>query len=405
MTSPPWSSTVKSIVAATLLVLAGLTLYWLRSLVPILALSLLAAYLLAPLIDLLERWLHLRRSLGVTLVYLLILAPVIVAPASFIPSLIAQLRNVELDVQQIVRDLLVWLQKPMHIGNFTFQLEWLYTQVSQALANFVSRLAPGTVTFIFSVAGRFVEGFLVLVFSSYFLIEGPGIVRWLVGVAPPGYEEDFRQLLLQINAVWNGFFRAQLLQALLFGSLVTLVMGALGIRSAVILGLVAGVMEIAPRVGHTMSAIIGTTIVFFEGSAYIRLGESNFWIALLILGVYMVLNEVDTNYLLPNLIGRRVHLSPMVILFGIVAGAVMGGVLGVVLATPVIGTLRVLVRYLYTKLFDLPTALPLPEEPLPRRSLLAKAKWPASVAGVTPLFSSKRVKHISIPKEDTDERS
>ncbi len=382
MSSPAWSPTTKAFAVALILFLTGLGIYLLRSLLPLLTAAFLIAYLLAPAVDWIQRR-GIPRGIATAAIYFLILLPVIIAPASVLTSLIQQLQNVQLDVQLLIKTILDFLSKPLQIGGYTVQLDWLYNQLSRSLGDLVPQLAPRTVSFIVSVAGGFVEGFLILVFSSYFLIEAPAIVSWIYNSAPPGYQMDVEHLLKQINLVWNGFFRAQLIQAFFFGGLVTLVMAALGIRSALLLGAIAGLLEIAPRVGHSLSAFIGTAIVFFEGSTYIQIG--NGWFALLVLVVYMALNELDSAYLLPNLIGRRVQLSPLIILLGIIAGAVIGGILGVILATPVIGTLRVLGRYVYSKLFDLPPYTPLPEEKLPQpRSWLTKPGQPSDPGGLLP---------------------
>jgi predicted PurR-regulated permease PerM len=77
---------------------------------------------------------------------------------------------------------------------------------------------------------------------------------------------------------------------------------------------------------------------------------------LIVLGLHVVFQQVDLNYLIPRIIGRRVHLHPMVVILGIVAGALLAGVLGVLLAAPTIASARLLGRYLKAYLFDLPPA-------------------------------------------------
>jgi hypothetical protein len=84
------------------------------------------------------------------------------------------------------------------------------------------------------------------------------------------------------------------------------------------------------------------------------------------------------NYLIPRIIGRQVHLPPVVVILGIVAGAAMAGVLGIALAAPTISSSRVIGRYIYANLFDLdpfpaPAATPLPP-PDPRWWQIKKRK-------------------------------
>jgi hypothetical protein len=92
---------------------------------------------------------------------------------------------------------------------------------------------------------------------------------------------------------------------------------------------------------------------------------------------FVVFNEIDTAYILPNLVGRRLRLPPMVVLMGVIAGASLGGVLGIFLAAPTLSTLRVLSSYIYRKLLDIEPAVVVkepakpPPPPTPRERLTA----------------------------------
>jgi predicted PurR-regulated permease PerM len=91
---------------------------------------------------------------------------------------------------------------------------------------------------------------------------------------------------------------------------------------------------------------------------------------LIVIGLHLVYQQFDLNYLIPRIIGRSVHLPPLVVILGIVTGAVLAGVLGILLAAPTIASARVLGRYVYANLFDMdpfsrPAAPPL-QPPNPR---------------------------------------
>ena len=74
---------------------------------------------------------------------------------------------------------------------------------------------------------------------------------------------------------------------------------------------------------------------------------------LILIGLHLIFQQFDLNYLIPRIIGRRVHLPPLVVILGVVIGAALAGVLGVVLAAPTIASARILGRYVYANLFDL----------------------------------------------------
>jgi predicted PurR-regulated permease PerM len=106
-----------------------------------------------------------------------------------------------------------------------------------------------------------------------------------------------------------------------------------------------------PNWGYSISGAIGIIFAYFQGSTYIPLPHWAF--ALLIALFYFVMWQIDTNYLVPRIIGNRLRLPPAVIIVGIIAGASVGGALGLLLAAPTIATNRVLGSYLYRRLLDL----------------------------------------------------
>ncbi|MGQ9518417.1 MAG: AI-2E family transporter, partial [Anaerolineae bacterium] len=140
-----------------------------------------------------------------------------------------------------------------------------------------------------------------------------------------------------------------------------------------ILGLLAGVLEVIPNFGPVLAAVPAILLALFQGSRFIPVG--NAWFALVIAGAYVLIQQIENNYLVPRIIGRSVKLHPVVVLVGAVAGAYLGGILGVFLAAPVIASARVLGRYLYHKVLDMepfePVLVPLREpEPMPIAGML-----------------------------------
>jgi predicted PurR-regulated permease PerM len=97
----------------------------------------------------------------------------------------------------------------------------------------------------------------------------------------------------------------------------------------------------------------------------------NWAFAILIVVLHMVFQQFDLNYLIPRIIGRRVHLPPIVVILGIVTGAVLAGILGIPLAAPTIASARVIGRYIYSNLFDLEPFPVEEEQPL----LSVNPKW------------------------------
>jgi predicted PurR-regulated permease PerM len=192
-------------------------------------------------------------------------------------------------------------------------------------------------------------GVFVLVISFYLIKDSAKLRAWLRDLPPAAYREDFRRLWHEINAIWGGFFRGQLLLALAVGIGVGLVGSAIGLPFALAMGVLAGLMEFLPPVGHTIWMVVAGLLAIFEGSTWLPI--PNWAMLLLVFGLHSLFAQFDFNYLIPRIIGRSIRLHPLVIILGIIAGASVAGVLGVFLAAPTIATSRVLGRYVFANLF------------------------------------------------------
>ncbi len=125
----------------------------------------------------------------------------------------------------------------------------------------------------------------------------------------------------------------------------------LGLPFALLMGIFAGLLEFFPSIGHGIWLVIASLLALILGSTWIPVPN---WVFLIIvLSFHLIFTQFDLNYLIPRIIGRSVHLPPLVVIIGIIAGASFAGVLGVVLAAPTIASLRVLGGYLYARIFDL----------------------------------------------------
>ena len=116
------------------------------------------------------------------------------------------------------------------------------------------------------------------------------------------------------------------------------------------MGVIAGLLEFLPSIGHAIWLTIATILGLFVGSTWMPI--PNWAFTLIIIGLHIFFQQFDINYLIPRIIGRRVHLPPLVVILGIVSGALLAGVLGVLLAAPTIASARVVGRYVYANLFD-----------------------------------------------------
>ncbi len=348
----PWSDTTKRIVVVGGAVLGVLFLYRFRQLLPPLVIAIILAYVLNPVVEFIIARAHLPRTAAVALLYLVLIILLALLPALLAPSLINQLKAVDLNIKQMAEDFDHFLSQPLYLLGYRLELEAAWQQVKGALQNLVSSIASRTITLLLNVVTSLVWLVFILVISFYILKDQPTIMRYIRQLIPPDYQADAHFLGAEINSIWSAFFRGQLILCLVVGLVVGIVMAAVGLRNAVALGVLAGVLEVLPNIGPVIAATPGVLIALLQGSTYLPLPP--FWFALLVTGLYILIQQVENNYLVPRIIGRSLNLHPLVVIVAVVAGANLGGVLGALLAAPTLASLRVLVSYVYRRLLDQP---------------------------------------------------
>ncbi|MEZ4834436.1 MAG: AI-2E family transporter [Caldilineaceae bacterium] len=150
--------------------------------------------------------------------------------------------------------------------------------------------------------------------------------------------------------IWQAFFRGQLLLSTVVGVITGGILWLLGMPGALILGIIAGALEVIPNIGPVLAMIPAVIVALIQGSDLLQIGNLQF--ALLVVGVYFVIQQLENQLLVPRIIGDSVNLHPIVVLCGVVVGASVAGVLGAFLAAPVIASSRVVGSYVHAKLLD-----------------------------------------------------
>lgn len=350
MISTEWSRTTKRLVIVGLVIILLLLLYVFRALVPPILLAFVLAYILKPLADWVEKQLQVRRTLAVILVYIVVLAILSIVPVTVVPYVLERIARLNVDVQKLTDDLVGFLSQPFVILDYRFSLGDFVGDVGNTVQNMLQPFATQTVGLVFNLLSSLLWVLSITIISFYLVKDAERLRQFLDRLAPPGYTEELRRLREDINHVWKAFFRGQVVLGIVVGTVVWILMSIVGLPNAGLMGIVAGLLEVVPTFGPVLATIPAVLIAFFIGSVYLPL--SNFWFAILVLGLYVLIQQVENAYLVPRIMGRRMQLHPVIIFIGVLAGGFLAGTLGVLLAAPVIGTVRVVLRYTYAKLLD-----------------------------------------------------
>jgi predicted PurR-regulated permease PerM len=328
--------------------------------------AIVLAFVLSPIVKRIEKRLRLKRIWATLIVYILLLGIASLVPILVVPVLVDQFGRLNVNIQEIILTVEGFLRREILIGGVSLNLAEIFDQVAGSLQNLVEPYLGQTLGIAFDVIGSVVWGVFIIVISFYLVKDGAQFWKWFEGLVPPMYRGDYMRLRSEIYVIWSSFFRGQLILAFIVAILFIGVGFIIGIPFAIAMGVFAGLMEFIPSIGHGIWLFVASLLVFFRGSTWLPL--QNWVVMLIVIGLHLVFEQVDLNFLIPRIIGRRVRLHPLVVILGILVGAVLGGVLGVVLAAPTISSIRVIGRYVYARLLDL-DPYPLEEE-LSEESLL-----------------------------------
>jgi len=320
--APRWSTSTKRTIVVVILVLIALILYRFRVVIPPLVIAFLLAFILDPIADFLGDRLHFSRGLATVLVFLILILAMLgamVAPVTAVPSIQRAVRSVQIDIIRIIADIGAFFEQPVEIGGHSLDLSKVYEELSAMLSRFVSSVAQGTLDIAFSIASGAFWLIFILMAAFYLVKDADRIVEQLDSLAPPGYRDDFARLRQQITEVWSAFLRGQLLLGLALATITTIACLAVGLPYAGALGLLAGVMEFVPSLGPIIAMIPAVLLALFQGSAFLPL--SNFWFAVLVAGLYIVIQQIESNLLLPRILGRSLNLHPLLVLIAIIVAA------------------------------------------------------------------------------------
>jgi predicted PurR-regulated permease PerM len=327
VTNTPWSYAKKLL--AIVIVLSGIV--WLALVfMPILSAVIsaaLLAYLLNPVIRLLVRRTRLSRPWAVGIVYAFFILVLFAIPSALGTVVVRQYYRFEAEFLIALSALEHWISQPIELLGYHFYPHILLEKLTQFSGDALSTLPEGSLNLLSGVTTNMLL-LLVAFFSLYyFLKDGPKIKPWLVRLTPVTYQYDIQRLLDELDEVWGALLRMQLL---LFAILAFLMIGG---TSLVVLLFTTGLLAFSP-----------------------------FVFVLLLIVVYTAAQQVDNLWLRPQLLGRQMQMHPGLVFIGLIAGMMVGGVLGALLSMPLMATAKVVGRYIYYQLLDLP--LWPPDEPV-----------------------------------------
>ncbi len=329
-----------------LLVLGAVLLSFFASLIffPRVMITFFLAFFLAFLLEPLVQWFQLKgagRLAAVITVFFLLFIFGAILVMNFLPGLVEDLNQALTKLPTYVKDLQRWFtQLNKEYKRFTLPQnvrdvvdEALY-RGEEALRQFLLRLASLLLSFFSQVLFLFLVPILAFYFSKDMDNLKNIIYRWSRRL----FGEE-QAVIVEVIAVVTGYLRAQAFSSLLVGLLLTIGLLLLRVDLAILIGALSGVLNLIPYFGPVLGA----------GPAVLLAAQTSLWRAAYVIILFFLVNQIESVFILPRLVGGRVGLNPLMVIFLVLIGGELFGFSGIIFVVPIGAVVQVIIKYYWKK--------------------------------------------------------
>lgn len=300
-------------------------IYTVRDIIVLFFVVLVIVAALSPVVDRMSK--HIPRVLALIILSLGFLVALAAVGYLFVPTIVYQLSQLAINL-------------PIIAGRF----EPYYAGIQQAAANYqeslfnlsaqLGRLTSGLYATTVSFVTGLMAFFTILILSFYMLLEQKSIEAFLLNLMPENRKQKMIEILQKIADKMGKWLRGQALLMLAIGLLDGIGLVALGVPYPLVLAVWGGITEVIPYIGPWLGLIPAFLVALTVSPLK----------ALLILIVYVVIQQLEAQFLAPKIMGRAVGLSPVIIILSLLVGAKLMGILGVIIAVPVAAAIAVVIQ-------------------------------------------------------------
>ena len=326
-------------------VLSGWLLYLLAPvLTPFIAAALLA-YMGDPLADRLQK-LKMPRTLAVFTVFLitfLVLALLLLLLGPLVKTQVGALFQALPDIAHQVEQ--VWLPTI---------LQWMNVEsgenvgIGAFLARYSELVGSWSGTILLSVgksggalAAAVLSLFLIPILTFYMLRDWDTIMLHLSALIPVSQRATILELARETDSVLSAFLRGQVLVMFALAIIYSAGLGLVGLKFAIAIGVVSGLVSFIPYLGFVFGITLAGLTVALE--------PDPFWQMIGVIATFTVAQLIEGSFLTPKLVGDRIGLHPVLVIFAVIAGGQLFGFFGILLALPAAAVLSVLIRFAYNR--------------------------------------------------------
>lgn len=312
----------KTIVFTLLLLGSIWFILQIKDLILLLFLSFILMSGLRPLVDGLERK-RVPRIVAILLMYVVVFGFVGMAVASLIPTLVAQSGN-------FVKELPIFINRTFPSVSIDFQ----------SIIGQVAPVGENLLKFTVNLFSNIIATLTLLTFTFYFLLERRHLQDMLSGLLGTELGIHVFGIMTRVEKRLSAWVLGELLLMLFIGGIVYIGLFLFGIEFAVALSVIAGLLEVVPTIGPILSSVPAILVAFSHSPA----------LALSVVALYIVVQQIENNILVPIVMKKSVGLSPVLTILALMIGGRFAGIAGAILAVPILLTIQEIITTAPTSL-------------------------------------------------------
>lgn len=304
------------------------------------------AWLLNPFV----RWLEskkIRRGLGVSFAYVLLVGALILLIKSIIPLIYNQTIELVGNLPNIFGTVKNWIEglfynvnsSAINIetfqSNLVIKLDELSASLSTSLPSFVINSATTVVTSI----GTFLIG---LVIGFFLLLNSNKVSNVVLDIMPKNWRKSAQELGSNINKSLRGYVSGALIDSCVVFLVSTIAFAIIGLKAPILFGIFCGLMNVIPYAGPYIGGAPAVIVAFSQGTG----------VGLAVLIAIVIIQLIEGNVLQTVILSRTTKLNPVIIIIGLLIFGHFFGIVGMLLSTPIIGVCKVIFNYFDDK-YDL----------------------------------------------------
>jgi predicted PurR-regulated permease PerM len=327
---------------AAMLTLLGIIAWYFKVIWPPLVLAGAIVFILNPVVTYLQRR-HIPRALGTGISYLGVVGITVLAGVLIFPhaqrqadELAEQWPELRADVEERIDDLARRSEEndwPIRIPSVE-DLEDQFSSNDQTFEDQLDTVREVGLR-VFHVALIFI---LAPIIAFYLLVDLPHLRRVAESLIPERSKDEVLVVAGRLNRAIGGYFRGQLVVALIVGTMVSIGLAILDLPFWLLIGMIAGIFNMIPLIGPYIGAIPGVVVA---------LTTRDFGTAVWVVVIMVVAQQIDNHFITPNVMQRVVKLHPAAVMLALLAGGTIAGFFGLLLAVPVAAVLKILASHLW----------------------------------------------------------